>query len=345
MIADASAPLTPREQRRRAIFLVVWALTSAGLGWAVLRGYTTFDSQATLPALLALLLCTGALLFWLGSPRPDLPPGPERTRRGRFVLLFLGVAILLFALRTLVGPPLLFALPAIAVLALALIRPPAGRGEVAYALVLAVVAGIAGLGAQWVTIPLWAWAALQVAIVFPGLLAGWAILRRTGLLDAGLGRTLWPTEGAGPAARAFALGMLNALPWGLGMIVLGSASGESWVQHWWQPLAAIQPAIAEEAWGRVLLVPLLFLAFRRVATPRTALTASVVLMVYWFAYLHTPGGIGALISTLMIGTLYALPTSYLWLRRGLERAVGFHFALDLLKFVVAYLMNGGYWPN
>ena len=81
MIADASAPLTPREQRRRAIFLVVWALTSAGLGWAVLRGYTTFDSQATLPALLALLLCTGALLFWLGSPRPRGVPLLPRTRQ------------------------------------------------------------------------------------------------------------------------------------------------------------------------------------------------------------------------------------------------------------------------
>lgn len=43
----------------------------------------------------------------------------------------------------------------------------------------------------------------------------------------------------------------------------------------------------------------------------------------------------------MIGTLFAIPTSYLWLRRGLEVAIGFHFWLDFVKFVAAYLLNQG----
>jgi hypothetical protein len=64
-------------------------------------------------------------------------------------------------------------------------------------------------------------------------------------------------------------------------------------------------------------------------------------MAYWFAYLHTAGGLGAVFSTLMIGTLYTIPISYLWLRRGLEVAIGFHFWLDLVKFVAAYLLNQG----
>jgi hypothetical protein len=46
----------------------------------------------------------------------------------------------------------------------------------------------------------------------------------------------------------------------------------------------------------------------------------------------------------MIGTLYALPTAYVWLWRGLETAIGFHFCLDLVKFAVAYLFNRGLWP-
>ena len=118
---------------------------------------------------------------------------------------------------------------------------------------------------------------------------------------------------------------------------------EAWVQRWWHPLVAVQPGIAEEAWGRVLLVPLLFLTLRPVARSRAALTGAVVLLAYWFAYLHTPGGIEGLISAAMIGTLFALPTSYLWLRRGLETAIGFHFWLNFVKFVFAYLLNHGLW--
>jgi hypothetical protein len=94
----------------------------------------------------------------------------------------------------------------------------------------------------------------------------------------------------------------------------------------------------------VLLVPLFILVFRPVAQGRTAITAAMVIMTYWFAHLHTAGGPAAVFSTVMIGTLYALPTSYLWLRRGLETAVGFHFGLDFTKFVAAYLLNHGLWP-
>jgi hypothetical protein len=108
-------------------------------------------------------------------------------------------------------------------------------------------------------------------------------------------------------------------------------------------VVAIQPGIAEEAWGRAFLVPLLFVVLRRLGWGRRALTLAVVLMAYWFAYLHTAGGITALVSSLMIGTLYSLPVSYLWLRRDLETAVGFHFFQDFVRFGAAYLMNNCLW--
>jgi hypothetical protein len=250
---------------------------------------------------------------------------------------------LLFSLRTLVGPPLLFALPVVCLVVLALLRPRLSRLIVVYASLLALVAGVAGLGAGWVTFSPLAWAALQVALVLLSLLAGWSLLRHTGLWQAGIGRSLLLAEGPVPALSNFARGVLIALPWAFGLVVLGAANEETWVQSWWQPLVAIQPAIAEEAWGRVLLVPLLLLAFRPVARGRTALTAAVVIMTYWFAYLHTPGGVEAIVSTVMIGTLFALPTAYLWLRRGLETAIGFHFWLDFVKFAVAYQLNRGLW--
>jgi hypothetical protein len=331
------------ETWRRYAFFGVWVLSTAGLGWQVLRGRHTFDSEATLPALLALLVCTIALLWWLASPAPDVPSNVARTQRGRFVLVVVLAVGILFPLRTLVGPPLLFALPVFGLVVLVLLRPRLSRQEVGYALLLALVAGVAGLGAGWVTFSPLTWATLQVALVLLGLLAGWSLLRHAGLLQAGIGRSLFLMEGAAPALRGFVRGILMGMPWAFGLVVLGAANGESWVQACWQPLVAIQPGIAEEAWGRVLLVPALFVIVRSVARGRTALTAAVVIMAYWFAYLHTSGGFEAAFSTVMIGTLYAIPTSCLWLRQGLETAIGFHFWLDFVKFVVAYLLNHGLW--
>jgi hypothetical protein len=330
---------------RRYTFFGVWILSTVGLGWQVLAGQHAFDSQATLPSLLALLVCTVSLLWWVTSPVLSVPSDRAHTQRGRFLLVVVLAAGVLFPLRTLVGPPLLFALPMLGLVVLALLRPPLGRQEVVYALLLALAAGVAGLGAGWVTFTPLAWAALQVALVLPGLLAGWSLLRHTGLLQAGIGRSLLLVEGLTPALQGFAQGILIATPWAFGLVLLGAANEESWVQTWWQPLVAIQPGIAEEAWGRVLLIPALFLLLRTAARTRTALTAAVVIMAYWFAYLHTPGGLEAAFSTVMIGTLFTLPTSYLWLRRGLETAIGFHFWLDFVKFVAAYLLNHGLWPK
>ena len=327
--------------RRRRVFLGIWIASTAGLGWLVLQGDYGFDSPATLPALVILLVCTVALLWWLGGVGPDVPDKVARTRRGWFVLVMLLAVGVLFPLRTLVGPPLLFALPAIGLVVLVVLGPRLSRQEVTYALLLALVAGIAGLGTGWVTIPPLPWAGLQVALVLAGLLAGWSLLRSTGLWQANLGHSLCLDGGPGAALRGFAVGLVLATPWALGLVLLGASNETAWVEAWWQPLIAIQPAIAEEAWGRVLLVPLLFLLFRPVARGRPALTAAVVIMAYWFAYLHTAGGLGAVFSTLMIGTLYAISISVLWLRRGLEVAIGFHFWLDFVKFLVAYLLNQG----
>ncbi len=338
-----SAVGNPIRFSRRVIFGLIWLLSAAILIWLLLAGEHTFGASATLPALAVLLVCTVSLLWWLSGFATHTPSIQSRTRRGWLLLLILISVAVLFPLRDLFGPPLLFALPVLALLALVWFKQTLSKAAVGYAMLLALVSGAAGLGAGWVTISPPVWAALQVALVLPGLLAGWGMLAHTGLLGAGTGQSLFLTDGFSPALRGFLLGMLLGLPWGLGLIVLGSANGEAWVQHGWQPLLAIQPAISEEAWGRVLLVPALFLLLRRIATGRTALATAAILMAYWFAYLHTPGGFASIFSVLMIGTLFALPTTYIWLRRGLETAIGFHFCLDLMKFIAAYLINQNLW--
>jgi hypothetical protein len=330
-----------RERRGEVLLAVTWLAATVFFAWALYGGVRSFESPVLIPGLFMLLLCAAALMWWTPNPVHD-EPGDARTRRWLLSLLILLAAIVLFPLRTLIGPPLLFALPVVAVVVLIALRQPVTRREALYALLLALVAGLAGLGAGWISefSPL-AWALLQVALVLTGLLAGWAMLRHSGLAEHGVGKSLVLSAGASRGALGFLLGMLIAVPWGLANVAMGATASEDWLRSWWQPFVAIQPGIAEEAWGRLLLVPLLFLLFRRAARPRTALAVALVLAAYWFAYLHTPGGLEALPGTLIIGTLYVLPVSYLCLYRDLETAIGWHFAVDFVKFAFALMFVSG----
>lgn len=321
---------------RRNLFAMAWIAATLGIGWQVAHGQRQFQLDATL---LLILACTVLFIWWLTGPSVSLQTGP--TRRGRLTLLVLVLVLALFGLRDIAGPPLLYGLPVVAVVVLLVLRPRLERRDVIYAAGLAVAAAVAALGMSWAKFSVPVWSALQLALVATCLLAGWSLLGRSGLLQAGLGRSLILTEGWPAAVIPCAQAILLAMPWALYNVAMGGSNNDAAVRQWWQPLVAIQPGIAEEAWGRVFMVALLYVILRRVAADRTALTAAVFVAAYWFAYLHTAGGfrVSSLLSTLLIGTLYSLPISYLWLRRGLEPAMAFHFWIDFIRFGVAYLIS------
>jgi hypothetical protein len=327
------------EQGRRYLFIFLWAIASIFLGWQLGRVPYSFNSPFSLPNLILMLLCTIALLIWIPSPI-QTEPVEKPFRKGLFSLLILVSLGVLFAIRNFVGGPLLFALPLIAVLTLVVLRRPVEKRAALYAAALALAAGVTGLGAGWITDSFSpaVWSILQVLLVLTGFLAGWSILQSAGLQQQGVGVSRFLSEGAGPALRSFMMGLLLALPWAFFNVLMGSANGETWVHAWWQPVIALQPGIAEEAWGRILLVPLLFLLFRQVGPTRPAFTAALYMAAYWFAYLHTPGGTEGLVGTLLMGTLYALPVSYLCLYRDVETAIGWHFWVDFVKYVVALIV-------
>jgi hypothetical protein len=236
---------------------------------------------------------------------------------------------------------IMYALPVLAVLVLAVLRRYITRREAGYALGLALTAAVAGLGSGWIRdVPPLVWAAMQVALVITGLLCGWKVFQHFGLAGQGVGRSRFLDAGFRSALRGFGIGMLISLPWAITNVLLGGAQ-DTWVKAWWQPIVALQPGIAEEAWGRMLMVALLFLAFRLAARPRTAFTIALFLAAYWFAYLHTSMGLNGIISTVMLGTLYGLPVAYLCLFRDLETAMGWHFFVDFVRFLAAYIVLQG----
>jgi hypothetical protein len=316
----------------------MWMVASAHFAWQLWHPPYSFNSPWTVPNLIVMLLCTISLLAWIPNPIPrESTGGPAK--KGWFVLLLLVSIGLLFLIPLKAFRVFLFLLPLIAVAVLIVLKEPIAWREILYAAALALLAGITGLGAGWIP---WVtpvtWGVLQLLLVSAGLLGGWAILQHAGLRQEGVGITRFLFHGASAAIKAFLLGLLIALPWALMNVLLGGASQETWVRSWWQPVIALQPGISEEAWARIFLVPLLFLLFRHAGRPRTAFTAALYVIAYWFAYLHTRGGLEGIPSALMIGTLFSLPVSYLCFYRDLETAIGWHFAVDFIKFVFAFIL-------
>ena len=337
-------PLTTTTNKKlRYVFATFWLLANIVLAWLLAERQVSFRNSGMWIALLFLLPCIVVLMRLIRNPISD-EPTERKTSKGKLGVLIAVIVIAVLFLQLVLGKFILLTLPVFAVVILFLLKQPLDKREWLYASFLALMASVAGLGAEWIEfITPSQWSLLQVPLTLLSFLAGWSILRRSGLLQQGVGRSRFIAEGTLPAVRSFLLGILLGTPWALASIAMGSAEGSkvAWVKSWWQPLIAFQPGIAEEAWGRLLLVPLAFLLFRRVSPNRTAFFTALIVMAYWFAYLHTSGNIvSVLVSTLIVGTLFVLPISVVCFYCDLETAIGFHFWMDFLKLLFAlFLFN------
>jgi len=277
-----NALIAIKNKRLSFAFVAVWVLAVVVLTWLLAVGQVSFAFNSIWIAALVLLPCIAILVSLVRNPIADEPVG-RKTHKGKLLGLIAVVVIALLLLQAVAGEFILFLLPVVAAAILWLLRPQLDRREWSYATLLALIAGIAGLGAEWISfITPVQWGFLQVPLTLLSLLAGWSILRRFGLLQQGIGHSRFLAAGMWPAVKGFLFGILLGTPWALAGVVMGSAEGgrSAWVESWWQPLIALQPGIAEEAWGRLLLVPLLFLLFRRVSPDRTAFSTSLIVMAY-----------------------------------------------------------------
>jgi hypothetical protein len=320
---------------RSKFFLMSWFATTLAVGWFVWQGSSFQNSPLAITITVTLTIYTTlALMSSLAKPLPD---DSIRTPIGMFIVWVLAIVVVLLFVYQVAGYYLLFGLPIIGMVVLVWLRRHAAIGELLYALGLGLMAGIAGLAAGINFVSPTVWAMIQVLLIVTGLPAGWSMLRHSGLLQAGIGTSRFVERGFISAVSGFAQGIVLCIPWALGSLVLRTTSNASWVREWWQPLTAIQPGIAEEAWGRMLLVPLVFLILRRVAQTRVAFTAAIIIVGYWFAYMHSSGGFDWF-TTLMLGTLLVLPISYVCFYRDVETAIGFHFGYDFITTVALYAL-------
>jgi hypothetical protein len=155
----------------------------------------------------------------------------------------------------------------------------------------------------------------SVALLFTG---GGLLLERSGLA-----RLYLVSGQIGAALRAFFTGCLLAVPAALLNVSHGAHRGDGWVDRFWEPAMALVPGIAEESWARLFLLTLLFVLVQ----PTTAQRPKRALAV-------------AVAQAVVTAAIFGLPMGLLFVRHGFEAAVGYHFFVDFVRFLVAFWQGG-----
>lgn len=167
------------------------------------------------------------------------------------------------------------------------------------------------------------------------LIAGVALLQHTGV---GAFRTI--NGGYSAAFRGLVQGSVMAVPPML--LNLALAEGAQIIEitdpvgDWWMPILAVQPALAEEIWARLFLTTLFVALLYPVSRerPRRALVAALVLAVVLHVLAHVPHTITDPVSVVFMSFFYGVPMVLLFVARDLEHAIGYHFVIVFVSFVV-----------
>jgi membrane protease YdiL (CAAX protease family) len=173
------------------------------------------------------------------------------------------------------------------------------------------------------------WAILNLIAVAVTFIAGAMLQKRTHL-----GKVSWMDGDYMAALRGFGLALLLAIPAASLNLIGEIYTGDSWVMHWWQALAAFAPSIGEEVWARLFLITLIY-ALLRPSAPQNAGRAvlwSVLVSSLMHAMAHTGFNPVAIIFGVFF---YGVPPALLYIKRDLEHAIGYHFMIDFVRFLAA----------
>lgn len=147
------------------------------------------------------------------------------------------------------------------------------------------------------------------------------------------------------AGKSFLWGCLLALPPALlNVITIQWAPVSDFdllFDRWWEPLYALQPAIIEEIWARLLLVTLVYTLLRPTSGNRStgALFWAIGIAAFLHGMAHVPGSITDPGEGILITLVYGVPLGLLYVKRDLEQAIAYHFFIDLVRFAAFVIWN------
>jgi len=173
---------------------------------------------------------------------------------------------------------------------------------------------------------------LLLILVAPMYIAGGLLVTRTGLG----GVQLWYKRYR-HVLRSFLFGCLLFVPLGLFNAAGGSpGSSITWMNELWMPLwLAKFPAITEETWFRLFLVGISYFLLRPAFPTRPALPILGAVLFSGITF-----GLGhdrTLERFLTTGLLYGLPMAVAFARRDWEHAVGAHYMINMIPWLMVFL--------
>lgn len=323
----------------RMVLIILWLVASAAMTAMLWQGVRETSQYGTIrdmllaayvAAMLWYLVRSGDCIDSLPEIRPWVFPG---WRYGAWVpvwgmTLILALAILSGAFQSIMLLSMLIAFIWIIVAWRRQINLPSvvqavGLAAVAFAACLPLLKnGLISQHAGYLLTPLTALA----------YIAGGLLFKRTGL-----GGIQLLARQYFPALRSFLQGCLLFLPLGLANAAAGSpVSGFTWVREWWMPLwVPWWSGIVEETWFRLFLVGLVYWLLRPVSYERPALAvlAAILFSGVTFGLSH---GL-TLDRFLTTGLLYGVPFATVFARRDWEHAIGAHYVVNLIPWLMVFL--------
>lgn len=293
-----------------------------GQGWDFLVGLSGF---VFILGLIWILSRTKPFVVEL----PDMPTASKLGFWARILLLFLGLGFAFF-LGLMITPGLSMMLVC-AVLGLYVTwnwRTMVTGKMVAIGLVAGL---IPALGAAFLAHGDTGWAAVYLITIPPAFMGGALLLVRTQL-----GRVSLLEGKPARGLKGFLFGCVFALPASLLNLLGNLQAQDTWIVHGWQSLYAIVPAIAEETWARLFLVTFCYAIVRPTANTRPRMAIGIAILVSVLAHGFSHTGIdpfGIIFGSL----LYSLPVALLMIKKDFEHAIGYHFMVDFVRYVAAFL--------
>lgn len=174
--------------------------------------------------------------------------------------------------------------------------------------------------------------ALLAGLAAPMYLAGAILQQQTGL--GGLPLAEWNLKSA---ATGWMWGLVLFLPMGMVNAASGSPGGElGWVSEWWMPLFLPWfSGLAEEVWFRLIMVGLVYMLLRPALAGRPRLAAAFAVT---FSAVVFGLGHGYNMERLIVtGLLYGLPLAVVFTKRNWEHAVGGHYMINAIPWLLAFL--------
>jgi hypothetical protein len=345
MTEESEAHVTPPELNRSVLLtphsialITIWLLTTVSLVVMLLGGVRT-SGQIRVERYILQVAYVLALLWYLARSGPSISQLPKippfvfpRWKYGPWIGV-LGL-ILIFALTAISddGLLILILLSIIATVWILLVwRRDIKLRSVIQALAVALFAYLGSLpllnGFFSETM-----FNLLMILVAPMYIAGGLLVTRTGLG----GVQLWAKRYR-HVLRSFLLGCLLFVPLGLFNAAGGSPGSDiTWMNELWMPFWLPKfPAITEETWFRLLLVGISYFLLRPAFPTRPALPilGAVLFSGITFGLLHDR----TLEGFLTTGLLYGLPMAVAFARRDWEHAVGAHYMINMIPWLMVFL--------